>query len=220
MIKNLVSFYFFALLTVATFDSVLMQGSKQNSLISVSSLKAMNCKEKAIELNLAQADIVIAGVVRRLEPRHILTDKPYGAYIQIHRVIKGHIPLYDLLSAKWPNEQQIKAVNDESDVVSDISMQVANRSSGGSELKRMKKFSAIGSTVFVRNMGSALICNSKVKVNDYRVFLLRFDSDRQHLYLNSSVIQANLSPSSRLKSSQYQLEDIFQEEPKCKYYMK
>lgn len=45
------------------------------------------CLEKPLEENIKNADVILTGLVRRLERNY--SEQSYSAYIQIHRILKG-----------------------------------------------------------------------------------------------------------------------------------
>lgn len=63
--------------------------------------------------------------------------------------------------------------------------------------KRHDKLLINGNLIYVRNFGSGSICESDVKPNDVRVFLLKVErslyDDEPHLSLNSSLIRIDTS---------------------------
>lgn len=63
--------------------------------------------------------------------------------------------------------------------------------------KRTNKLLINGNLLFVRNFGSESICESHVKPNDVRVFLMRFErglfDDEPRVFLNSSLIRVETS---------------------------
>lgn len=167
------------------------------------------CRESSIETTVNQADIIISGMVKRIETRSSTAnastvaagrDRAYGAHVQINRVIKGHALLYDLLYSKHRKTGGKK--NDESE-----SMMASHpiidenddeeESSAGNEtrwIKRgSKKFTILGTTVFIRNFGSASLCNSRVKIGYFRIFPLRVDFLSKKIYLNASLIQSYMA---------------------------
>jgi hypothetical protein len=157
---------------------------------------------------MAQADVMVSGVVRKLE-RHVNPNRSssYGAYIQINRVIKGHSLLFELLRAKQSaaanRHSSPFSINNKLDVQSsldnlfqnesdtdEVNVSIASRNN--TSLRRTKKFSAVGNTIYVRGFGSHSICDSRVFVGDYRIVLVRVDSETKHLFLNASVIRTHL----------------------------
>lgn len=45
------------------------------------------CLEKPLEENIKNSDVILTGLVRRLERNY--SEQGYSAYIQIHRILKG-----------------------------------------------------------------------------------------------------------------------------------
>lgn len=150
------------------------------------------CKENPIELNIENADVIIAGTVRKLNKNY--SDSIYGAYVQIHRVIKGHNQVYDIFNLKIENR------NDP--------IERANRNLA----KRTNKLTINGNILFINNFGSGFICESNVKPHDVRIFLLSIDKHK-NLYLNSSLIQPILAKAKNLNTY---IENEYYEDTKSK----
>lgn len=123
------------------------------------------CREKYVDENIANADIILSGTVRKVE-RNYSSDL-YGALIEIHRIVKGREKVYDLFDLKIDDE--------------DNHLRLKTK-------KNIKRVTVNGNTIFVLNFGSPNICESNVKPHDVRIFMLRIDSSKQ-LFLNSSIIQ-------------------------------
>lgn len=134
-----------------------------------------NCKESPLEVNIDQADVIIAGTVRKLERNY--SKETYAAYVQIHRVIKGQNLLIDFLNIKLDNNL------------------VDSNANTKLLIKRTNKIVVNGNLVHVKNFGSKIICESNVKPNDVRIFLLEMDSNNRMLYLKSSLIKTTLAKS-------------------------
>ena len=45
------------------------------------------CRESPLDENIRNADVIVTGMVRRLERNY--SGNSYGAHIQIHRILKG-----------------------------------------------------------------------------------------------------------------------------------
>ncbi|CAF0717274.1 unnamed protein product [Brachionus calyciflorus] len=123
------------------------------------------CRESSIEENVVKSDVIISGIVRKLERDY--SKQTYGAYIQIHRVIKGNAFISDNFNVSFEKIDY--------------------------KTKRTHRASLPSGLLNVRNFGSEKICDSNVKPNDIRIFLLRFDQKQKNLLLNSSVIKITLS---------------------------
>ncbi len=194
------------------------------------------CKEaQSLDSYVAQADIIVSGVVRKLE-RHANPNRStsYGAYIQINGVVKGHVLLFELLRGKqstlnsYSNIQQMFNENNQN---SNSLNNLFNRDDtdegtvifrNKSLLKRTKKFSAVGNTIYVRGFGSQAICNSRVHLNDYRILMLRLNQDGRYLYLDSSLMEIYLPLSKyngkqRITSEENLTSNVTVEENKCKF---
>ena len=134
-------------------------------LILIKSIQS--CKEKPIELNVENAEIILTGTVRKLERNY--SQMQYGAYIEVHRIIKGHIQIYELFNLNFNENEMQKNLT-----------------------KRTSKQSIYGHILFINNFGDPRICDSIVKPHDVRIFMLGIDSN-QRLYLNSSLVQPTLT---------------------------
>lgn len=53
----------------------------------LSNVNASICREKTLDENIKNADVIITGLVRRLERNY--SESTYSAFIQIHRILKG-----------------------------------------------------------------------------------------------------------------------------------
>jgi len=124
------------------------------------------CVERPIELNVENADIILTGTVRKIERNY--SEYQYAAYIEIHRIIKGHHQINELFNMNMEN------------------IEIRNSLS-----KRTNRQSINGQIIFIYNFGDRSICDSVVKPHDVRIFMLSIDSF-QRLYLNSSLIQPTL----------------------------
>lgn len=137
------------------------------------------CKEKPIELNVDNADIILAGTVRKLERNYSLTQ--YGAYVEVHRVIKGNHLIYDVYNTVYENPYQIE-----------MQKNLSKRT-------HRQQNSISGQIIFVYNFGDTNICSSKVSPHDVRIFLLSVDTYKR-LYLNSSLIEPTLTKARNLNT--------------------
>lgn len=161
------------------------------------------CRERPIEENFLQADIIITGTVKSLERNASRSHKhmtPYSAQIQIHRIIKGYDLVFKLLNI---NVEQLSAVEQ------------ANKRNK-LFAKRTSKLSMNGNLVTVRNFGEKSICESNVKPHDVRIFPLRVDvKNNNQLYLSSSLIKVK---SGNVKNGL--TDDNVRDNTKCKSYFK
>jgi len=136
------------------------------SLLLLSSVASSKiCREKYVDENIANADAILAGAVKKIEPSH--SGGFYGARIEIYRIVKGREKIFNLLNL---------TIDDD-----DSQLRLKKR-------KNPKRLIINGHVINVNNFGSRNICESDVKPNDVRIFLLTIDSNKQ-LFLNSSVIQ-------------------------------
>lgn len=134
-----------------------------------------NCRERPIEVNIENADIILAGTVRKIERNY--SQSTYAAYIQIHRIIKGHSQVYEILNMNYDSFFDINGgiLNNHKNLVK----------------KNQSKNVINGKILYVSKFGSKEICESSVKPHDVRIFLLGVDSHKS-IYLNSSLIQPRL----------------------------
>ena len=128
------------------------------------------CKEKPIEQNIDNADVIISGTVRKLERNY--SFNLYSALVEVHRIFKGHQQVNDLLS-----------FNLENSLAKDIQRNLT---------KRTSKFIINGHLLNLYNFGSIEICESNVRPHDVRIFLLTI-SRQKRLTLNSSLIIPTLT---------------------------
>jgi hypothetical protein len=165
---------------------------------SSSCIKDFN-NRRTIEASIEQADVIIAGQVRRVDSyspeNHTLFNTSYGAFIQINRIIKGQTLLYDILNRV--NSKKLKSKKREFD-------SILNKNNTKQSLKRTKKYSIIGNMVYVKNFGNLSICVSRVEQNDFRIFLLSYDSSKKSLMLDSSLVES-ISKSNVNKLNEYQI---------------
>ena len=124
------------------------------------------CVERPIELNVENADVILTGTVRKIERNY--SDHQYAAYIEIHRIIKGHHQINEIFNMNSENIEIQRSLS-----------------------KRTNRQSINGQIIFIYNFGDKLICDAIVKPHDVRIFMLSVDSF-QRLYLNSSLIQPTL----------------------------
>lgn len=117
------------------------------------------CIEKPIELRVENADVILSGVVRKIDWNN--SEKAYSAFVQPYHIIKG--------------ASLVNYTNN----ISLISENLTWSSTKTDIWKDLFK---------VKNFGSE-ICDSNVKLGDIRVFLLKFDSISKELALNSSLIR-------------------------------
>ena len=155
------------------------------------------CRENYIDQNFEKADIILVGTVQKLE--HNYYSNSYGALIEIHRIIKGRLQIYDLLNLKLEYMENKRAR--------------LRLKSGNSSNKKTKRLTVNGNTLIVYNFGSAEICASDVKPNDVGVFLLNID-ERRKLKLSSSVIHP-ISKELRNLNSLYEN----QYTDRCKFFL-
>lgn len=130
------------------------------------------CREDYIDQNIQKADIILVGTVQKLE--HNYTSNLYGALIEIHRIIKGRLQIYEMFNLKleYMENKQTRL----------------RLKSGNSSGQKAKRLTVNGNTLIVYNFGSSEICASDVKPNDAGVFLLKIDEQKK-LKLSSSIIQ-------------------------------
>ena len=128
------------------------------------------CKEKPIEQNIENADVILVGTVRKLERNY--SFNLYVALIEVQRIFKGHQQINDLLS-----------FNLENSLVKDIQRNLT---------KRTNKFAVNKHFLQIYNLGSNEICESNVRPHEVRIFLLNV-SKQKRLNLNSSLIPTTLT---------------------------
>ena len=144
-------------------------------VVLIDSKCSLACKEKPLEQNIENADVIFAGTVRKLERNY--SSVHYSALIEIHRIIKGYHLVYDIVYANIDSQRLF--VDGQNRPI------LARRTSAN-------KLVINGHVIYVNNFGSNAICESKVKPNDVRIFLLSMDKQRK-LYLNSSLVQPTLT---------------------------
>ena len=140
------------------------------ALINLSLVSLQTCKEKPIELNVENADVILTGTVRKIERNY--SQQQYGAYIEIHRIIKGHDQIYEIYNMNYENAFSIEMQKNLS--------------------KRTNRNSINGHVIFVYNFGNLQICEAVVSPHDVGIYLLSIDAQNR-LYLNSSVIKPILT---------------------------
>lgn len=176
-------------------------GSSNNFVVECGNVL---CREKPLEQNIHNADVIITGMVRKLE--RLYSESIYGAYVQIHRILKGFDQMNDFL-------RQTSATIDDS---SNSREKFSNKFLA----KRTNKMSLInGNVLFVKNFGSSSICESHVKPNDVRVFLLKLVSenkDERSIYLNSSLVKIEAN-SLRNSASNGKNDEELKDYMKCKF---
>ena len=166
---------------------------KSNFLISINSTKVFVlvilifnssiiacskvCREKYIDENIASADIILAGTVRKLDRNYSMNL--YGALIEINRIIKGRQIVYDLFDLNF---------NSSHDDTETTSLLVRHKSGHNKNTKKKRLVTVTGNTIAAYNFGTQEICESNVKPHDVRIFLLKIDAGKQ-LHLSSSIIQ-------------------------------
>jgi hypothetical protein len=164
---------------------------------SINCISGYYCKEKPIEESIQKADIILAGIVRKLIRNY--SSELYSAQIQIHRIIKGHSLVYELFNALSYNYN----IREEHKLSLMKSFD-----------KRTLKLVLNGQTIHVNNFGSPLICDSDVRPHDVRVFLLVVDK-KMNVYLNSSILRPQLSRTRSLNALIDGLHDSADEQLKC-----
>jgi hypothetical protein len=143
------------------------------------------CREsRPAEESFLAAHIIVTGTVRKIERNY--SQATYAASVQIHRILKGYELVYDLL-----NINTAAAAEASSSSNSNLFHLAEKRDK--LLAKRTSKFASInGNFMLVRNFGSAAFCDSHVKPNDVRIFLLKVNS-RKEIYLASSLIRVFLA---------------------------
>jgi hypothetical protein len=122
------------------------------------------CLENEGKVNIYNADLIISGIVRRLDRNY--ASLTYGAFIQIHRILKGH-QLATKLISKMKEKKEIH--NNDDDYSHNTNL-------------------LNGHTIFVNNFGSHTICDSNVRPHQIGIFLLKFNYLDHTFNLNSSII--------------------------------
>ena len=158
------------------------------------------CKEKPIEQNVENADVIFVGTVRKIDRNY--SHHIYDAFVQIHRIIKGHPQIYELVSSNYEYAKYI--ADNERSLTSSEALLFRNVTK-----RAATKFTVNGHVVTITNFGSKQICDSHVTPNDIRVFMLTLESNphQQHhqyyakrLVLNSSLIHTKLNSPTNLNS--------------------
>lgn len=131
------------------------------------SIKASKvCKENYIDVNIAKADVILAGTVKKLDRNY--SNELYAAQIEIHRIMKGRARVYDLLNLEFtPDENKHLRLK-------------------SNQIKK-KRITFSGDTIQVYNFGSPDICESNVKPHDVGIFLVTIDENEKFI-LSSSVV--------------------------------
>ena len=151
--------FFNCLSFMITFITVFLAASVKSSQL---------CRDDYIGDNIERADIILAGTVRNLN-RNFSSEK-YGAMLEIHRIIKGRVLIYDIFNLKMEYIENRR-----------LRLKSSNP-------QKQKRLTVNGNTLFVHNFGDSKFCQSDVKPHDVRIFLLTVDDEKQ-LHLSSSVIQ-------------------------------
>ncbi|RNA43443.1 hypothetical protein BpHYR1_039739 [Brachionus plicatilis] len=125
----------------------------------IESLKT--CIEKPIELRVENAEVICSGIVRKVDWNH--SDQTYGAFVQLNNIVKGASLLNDHLNISLDNKDSMRT-------------------------KPIDKADTWKNLVYIKDFGSK-ICESDVRTNDVRIFLVKFDAKKKHLVLNSSLIR-------------------------------
>lgn len=143
------------------------------------------CRENYIEENINNADVILAGIVKKIEQKY--SDEKYVALVEIHRIIKGRKKTYELFNLRMFHSRSEQ------------------------ERKKTRRRTVNGNKILIHNFGNKEICESDVKPNDVRVFLLSEENGK--LFVNSSLIQ----PTSR---EQRDLNSLFDSQltDRCKWY--
>lgn len=174
-----------------------------SSSIEHSSAAVAKCKERAIEQNVENADVIFVGTVRKIDRNY--SHHIYDAFVQIHRIIKGHPQIYELVSSNYEYAKYIS--DNERSLTSSEALLFRNVTK-----RAATKFTVNGHVVTITNFGNKQICDSHVTPNDIRVFMLTLESNphqQQHhhhqyyakrLVLNSSVIHTRLNSLTNLNS--------------------
>lgn len=119
------------------------------------------CRENYIEENINKADVILAGIVKKIEQKY--SDEKYVALVEIHRIIKGRKTTYELFNLRMFHSRSEQ------------------------ERKKTKRRTVNGNKILIHNFGNKEICESDVKPNDVRIFLLSEENGK--LFVNSSLIQ-------------------------------
>ena len=143
---------------------------------------------------------IFVGTVRKIDRNY--SHHIYDAFVQIHRIIKGHPQIYELVSSNYEYAKYI--ADNERSLTSSEALLFRNVTK-----RAATKFTVNGHVVTITNFGSKQICDSHVTPNDIRVFMLTLESNphQQHhqyyakrLVLNSSLIHTKLNSPTNLNS--------------------
>lgn len=167
-----------------------------------------SCIEKPIEQNIRNADVILSGSVLNINTKVDMsdTDQTYSASIRVNSVIKGHSILNEIITLSKSANMLMKSY------IHDVSTQ--QHSLVDHHLTTNRLLTLNGNILHVNNFGSTRICDSQVKLNDIRVFLLSVDQMR-NLYLNSSLIHPTVE---RFKNSNIFAKNVNFDVIKCKNF--
>lgn len=168
-----------------------------------------SCIEKPIEQNIKNADVILSASVLSIIPKLDMSDadQTYSASIRVNSVIKGHGILNEIITLSKSSSLLMRSYMNE------VSTQ--RYSLEDHRLTTNRLLTLNGNIFHVNNFGSTHICDSNVKLNDIRVFLLTVDQ-MKNLYLNSSLIHPTLE---RFKNSNIFAKNVNFDVIKCKYFM-
>lgn len=168
------------------------------------------CLENPIQQNIENADVILVGGVRQIERNH--SNGMFDSLVQIHRIIKGHHLIYELLSLNYESARRDEPNHrNHPHLVKKLSqVNVTQR-----ERRSINKFTINGQHLTVHNMGNKKICDASAKPNDVRIFLLGYDAATRHLVLNSSLIKAELNKMINLNAF---IENENYDEVKCNLF--